>query len=211
MTTPAESSFDLHIPVGTKELFTQRLKSIPVEKRTSWRFHAVRAGESLDAIATQFHAHASDIAEASGLKPGEAIEEGDELVVPLTVTAAVKRPQRYMARRGDTLVMVADRFNVSVEDLRQWNHLRANGLRTGQSLSVIEPVALGPSMRSRRAVLRGGRAGRKVGKSSSSRLAKRGMKSAAQSATRNARPKSSRAVGRTSSTHAPKTKHKAAR
>src|SRR6202012_5090626 len=51
MTTPRDMSFDLHIPVGTSDAFTSRLKDIPEDKRTSWRFHVVRNGESLDGIA----------------------------------------------------------------------------------------------------------------------------------------------------------------
>ena len=208
MTTPAEQAFDLHLPVGTKELFTARLKAIPADKRASWRFHAVRGGESLETIATQFHAHLSEIAEANGLKPSETVEEGDELVIPLTLTTAVTRPQRYMARRGDTLVMVADRFNISVEDLRRWNHLRANTLRAGQSLSVVEPVALGPSIRTRRAALR---AGRSAGHGTAvMRGGKRGAASSRKGASKRS-SKSSRASTGTSSARAPKTKHKAKR
>src|ERR1700722_12316325 len=33
MTTPRDIPFDLHVPVGTKDIFTERLKSIPEDKR----------------------------------------------------------------------------------------------------------------------------------------------------------------------------------
>jgi len=155
MSTPNDLSFDLHIPVGTHDVFAERLKSIPEEKRNSWRFHVARSGESLEAIATSFHARTGDIAQANGLKPGEVVEEGDELVVPVTVVSAATHPQRYTVRRGDTLVTVADRFNVSAEDLRRWNHLSANTVRSGQLLNVAEPVRLAPSVHSRRAASRG--------------------------------------------------------
>ena len=146
MSTPGDQSFDLHIPVGTKDVFAERLKEIPEAKRNSWRFHVARSGETLDGIATSFHAHASDISEANGLKAGEAVAEGDELVVPVTLVSAAKHPQKYAVRHGDTLVTIADRFNISVEDLRGWNHLLANAVRTGQSLNVAEPVRLAPAM-----------------------------------------------------------------
>src|ERR1700722_18510837 len=76
MTTPRDMSFDLHIPVGTSDAFTSRLKDIPEDKRTSWRFHVVRNGESLDGIATALHAHASDIVAANGLRAEGGVEAG---------------------------------------------------------------------------------------------------------------------------------------
>jgi membrane-bound lytic murein transglycosylase D len=149
MTTPRDMSFDLHIPVGTHDVFTERLKDIPEEKRGSWRFHVVRSGETLDEIATALHAHTGDIAEANGLTVGADLENGDELVIPVASAAASARPARYTVRRGDTLVTVADRFGVSVEDLRRWNHLSSNVLRPRSSLAVAEPVKLAPGMHMR--------------------------------------------------------------
>jgi membrane-bound lytic murein transglycosylase D len=148
MTTPRDMSFDLHIPVGTREAFESRLKQIPEDKRASWRFHVVHSGESLDGIATTFHAHGSDLAAANGLSAGENVETGDELVVPV-VSVAIARPQRYAVRRGDTLITVADRFGVSVEDLRRWNHLSSNAVKPGRSLTVAEPVKRAPGTRAR--------------------------------------------------------------
>jgi membrane-bound lytic murein transglycosylase D len=151
MSTPADLSFDLHVPPGTLDVFNARLKSIPEEKRNSWRFHVVRAGETLDEIATSLHAQPSDIAAANGLKPGETVDVDDELAIPVTVVSAAKHQLKYAVRRGDTLVTIADRFNVSVEDLRGWNHLSERTVRVGQSLNVAEPVRFAPSMRSSRA------------------------------------------------------------
>jgi membrane-bound lytic murein transglycosylase D len=148
MTTPRDMSFDLHIPVGTSDAFTSRLKDVPEDKRTSWRFHVVRNGESLDGIAAALHAHASDIVAANGLPAGGGVETGDELVIPVApvASAASARPHRYAVRRGDTLITVSDRFGVSVEELRRWNHLSSNIVRPGSSLMVAEPVKLAPGM-----------------------------------------------------------------
>jgi membrane-bound lytic murein transglycosylase D len=144
MTTPRDTSFDLHIPVGMKDVFATRIKEIPEEKRSSWRFHVVRGGESLDGIAAALHAHASDIAEANGLTTGGGVDTGDELVIPVANAPTSSHPQRYAVRRGDTLITVADRFGVSVEDLRRWNHLSSNSVSLGRSLTVAEPVKLAP-------------------------------------------------------------------
>ncbi len=164
-TTPQEMSFDLHIPPGTKELYTDRMKEIPVEHRGSWRFHVVRPGETMDGIALSLHARVSQIAEANGLQATDAVAVGDELVVPVTpaVSVASARAQIYRVRRGDTLVTVADRFNVSVEQLREWNNLRSSAITPGRSIRVNEPLHLGPTGRGRaRASRMTGRRGRNV-------------------------------------------------
>jgi membrane-bound lytic murein transglycosylase D len=144
MTTPRDMSFDLHIPAGTLDLFATRIKDIPEDKRASWRFHVVRSGETLDGIAAALHAHTSDIAKVNGLEAVDGIDTGDELVVPVAGAVANAGPQRYALRRGDTLITVADRFGVSVEELRRWNHLSSNLVKPGSSLAVVEPVKLAP-------------------------------------------------------------------
>ena len=42
---------------------------------------------------------------------------------------------RYRVGSEDTLVTLADRFNVTTEQLRRWNHLRSSTLRNGQPCS----------------------------------------------------------------------------
>jgi membrane-bound lytic murein transglycosylase D len=171
MTTPRDMPFDLHIPVGTRDVFTERLKDIPEEKRGSWRFHVVRNGETLEGIATALRAHVEDIAEANGLNVGDGVESGDELVVPVASATASVRPARYVVRRGDTLITVADRFGISVGELRRWNHLSSNELRPRSSLAVAEPIKLAPGMRLRGRVARSRSGPSEVGKSNHSHTA----------------------------------------
>ena len=148
--TPPDADFDLHLPVGTKDVYLDRLKAIPEDKRASWRFHTVKPGESLEGIASSLHARPAEIAETNGIAAGEAVAPGDELVIPLAIASLnAGHPLHYTLRRGDTLVTVADRFNVSTEDLRKWNHLSSSAIKPGKSLAVSEPVKLAPSMRVR--------------------------------------------------------------
>ena len=118
-----------------REVFAARIKDIPEDKRASWRFHVVRGGETLDGIAAALHAHSSEIAKVNGLKADDGVDTGDELVVPIAGAVATAGPQRYAVRRGDTLITVADRFGVSVEELRRWNHLSSNVVKPGSSLA----------------------------------------------------------------------------
>ena len=146
LSTPNDISYDLHLPAGTKPLFEKRIADIPEEKRASWRFHEVQLGESMDDIADIFHVKAHDIAVVNGVKPGDTLDTGDELLIPVAPAAAAGgiHSARYTVRRGDTLITVADRFGVTVEQLRGWNNLHTNTVPVGKSLAVAAPLHLAP-------------------------------------------------------------------
>ena len=146
LATPSDIPYDLHLPPGTKQVYLDRLKSIPEDHRDSWRFHVVKQGETLDDIATALHARATQIAAFNRVTDAEPIQAGDILVVPIEAVSASPGQQRYTLRRGDTLVTVADRFGVTVEQLREWNRLSSSHVSPGRSLYVVEPVRLAPGM-----------------------------------------------------------------
>jgi peptidoglycan DL-endopeptidase LytE len=52
--------------------------------------------------------------------------------VPLNINETT----RYIVKRGDNLILVAKRFNVSVEDLKNINHIKNNTIRIGQTISI---------------------------------------------------------------------------
>jgi membrane-bound lytic murein transglycosylase D len=147
LSTPRDMSFDLHLPAGTKDLYNARLKDIPEDRRTSWRFHVVKPNETLASIASSLHARPGDIAETNGITLTDPMAVGDELVIPVQTVAAAAAPQRYRVGRGDTLLTIADRFNVSVDELRRWNALSSASVRPGRVLYVQEPVRRSPSLR----------------------------------------------------------------
>jgi len=49
MSTPRDMAFDLHIPVGTRDVFAARIKDIPRRSAPAGASIVVRDGESLDA------------------------------------------------------------------------------------------------------------------------------------------------------------------
>jgi len=54
-------------------------------------------------------------------------------------TRQVDRPERYTVKKGDTLYSISQRFNVSVEDLKQLNQLNSNNIEIGQKL-YLKPL-----------------------------------------------------------------------
>jgi len=144
MTTPRDGDFDLHLPVGTRDVYLKRIGDIPEDKRASWRFHVVKPGEALDSLASSFHDRPAEIAAANELAANAPIDTGDELVIPVAAAIAVPHSLHYVTRVGDTLVTIADRFNVSVEDLRRWNHLSSSTIKPQRTLDVAQPIHLAP-------------------------------------------------------------------
>ena len=50
-------------------------------------------------------------------------------------------PTHYKVRKGDTVESVADDFEVPVEKLRKWNHLRGTALTPGRTLVIYKPTS----------------------------------------------------------------------
>jgi len=141
MTTPPDAAFDLHLPAGTATLFDQRVALIPEAHRNSWRYHAVASGDTLDSVAQEFRVPVAELAAANQLHPSDSIAGMDALVVPLAPVAEPSRSRLYVARRGDTLVTIADRFGVSLTELRRWNSIPAGiHVEPGRRIRVAEPA-----------------------------------------------------------------------
>ena len=142
METPPDQPFDLHLPAGTATLFDQRVALIPENHRNSWRYHPVTAGDTLESVARAYRVPVDELAEANQLHRDENLEGVQALVVPVPLAEEPSRHVRlYTARRGDTLVTIADRFGVSLTELRRWNRI-PSGIRVaaGRRLRVAAPV-----------------------------------------------------------------------
>ncbi len=156
--TPPDQAYELHLPAGTKDLFTRTIAEIPEDKRAIWRYHKLQPGETLETIARSYHVTAADIAFVNQIQPDTDLSSPnatiDALVIPVPPTVATARSNtRYKVQRGDTLVTVADRFDVTPEQLRRWNHLRTNAVVRGQSLYVAEPAHIATRAKGRRGAL----------------------------------------------------------
>jgi membrane-bound lytic murein transglycosylase D len=143
MTTPPDRSFDLHLPAGTAGLFQKRIALIPEQHRNAWRFHRVAADDTLASIAHFYRVSEGDLAEANQLHEGQSLSGVEGVVVPIApVVERSAHAALYTVRRGDTLVLIADRFGVSLDQLRRWNGI-GSGIKVaaGRRLHVAEPGA----------------------------------------------------------------------
>jgi membrane-bound lytic murein transglycosylase D len=142
MVTPPDTPFDLHLPAGTATLFEQRIALIPEGKRNAWRYHRVAPDDTLDSVAHTYRVSVAELAAANQLGENKSVSGMEGLVVPQTpAVAPATRMSMYTARKGDTLVTIADRFGVSLIELRRWNKIEGVRVEAGRRLHVAEPAS----------------------------------------------------------------------
>jgi membrane-bound lytic murein transglycosylase D len=140
LVTPPGVSFDLHLPAGAATLFQQRIAAIPESKRDSWRYHRVVPDDTLASVARTYRVQVAELAAANQLRENDSIQGLDALLVPVPPAAAPSaHTLLYVVRKGDTLVTIADRFGVSLNQLRRWNKLTGIKVEPGRRLHVAEP------------------------------------------------------------------------
>ena len=146
LTTPKDQAFTLNLPAGTKDKYETAIALIPPDMRTFWRYHRVEYGESLSSIAHKYHTSSVVIEEANNLNSDE-VTVGSKLIIPIAPGSAgdnvaySHKATRYKVRKGDTVGSIADDFQVPVDKVRKWNHLKGNTVATGRMLLIYKPLA----------------------------------------------------------------------
>ena len=75
----------------------------------------------------------ADALEADGYTPDEV----KALISALPNVKTVEKMEKYTIRRGDPLSVIARKFSVSIDDLKEVNDLRsAHKIRSGQTLFI---------------------------------------------------------------------------
>jgi len=108
------------------------------------RSHKVKRGETMWGVARKYGVSVPELAAANGLGAQSELVAGTRLKIPGgggTQAAAESSRLTYQVRQGDTLSQIAERFNVSVKQLRAWNQMpRSSSLRAGQRLVIyVDP------------------------------------------------------------------------
>ncbi len=132
---------------------TESEQKEPAENQiTTNRQYVVVQGDTLSGIGKKFGVSSKDIIKQNNLK-NTNLRIGQRLTLPYRsnktplatghlsqeeepVSLNVNETTRYVVKRGDNLSLIAERFDVSVEDLKNVNHIRRNSLRAGQVISI---------------------------------------------------------------------------
>jgi len=137
------------VPAPLPEPVAVTLKNEPGNLKTESRkesiaIHRVEKGETVASIARAYGVSVETIAGLNGLKGSMQIRPGQRLKIsgstaekPSSKKTASARLKYHKVRKGDTLSSIADRYGVSVGDLREWNGIgRMKSIQPGQKLKV---------------------------------------------------------------------------
>jgi membrane-bound lytic murein transglycosylase D len=132
--TPNESGFQLTVPLGTGKNFKENVQQVPPDKWTSWRLHSALDGETLSDVARQYRVTLTALESANHLEAHASVPAGFLLNVP--TPPPVARLVHYRVQRGDTLAGIAERFDVTVDELKRWNHISGPRAPRGARLRI---------------------------------------------------------------------------
>ena len=152
MTTPPDDpEFQLVLPRGYADKFNEQVASLPESERVLWKYHTVRKGDTLGAVAKKYGTTVSQLTQANNISVKSALRVGQSLVIPVSgvnppaaqTASGVTAPPAggiYTVRRGDTLSRIAARFGITVAQLQGWNRLSSTQIAVGKKLVVAGKV-----------------------------------------------------------------------
>jgi membrane-bound lytic murein transglycosylase D len=105
------------------------------------QYYVVKEGDSLWEIARQFDLDSKELQQLNGLTsnvihPGERILVADSQRVESepVVSQPVKAEFYYHVRSGDSLWTIANKYNISPDEIKRWNNLRGNLIHPGNRM-----------------------------------------------------------------------------
>jgi membrane-bound lytic murein transglycosylase D len=155
--------YDLKLPKESLEKFNLVANEIPQSEkprilsvRTVFIKHRVRKGETIASIASKYNVSDSVIISHNKLSSKKKLVQGRKLKIPITREnqgyASSKSRQkgekiiiassgRYKVKKGETLLMIARRFVITSDQIKELNNLETDKIRVGQILKLPQKKA----------------------------------------------------------------------
>jgi membrane-bound lytic murein transglycosylase D len=157
-----DKEYSLKIPVDYVAKFNLVAGEVPESEKprfasghTVFAKHRVKKGETIASIAKRYKVSPSTIASYNNISSKRVLVAGQKLRVPvIQVTRITKdKPDTkssrlrstlaeakyvYKIRKGDTLLIIAKRFDIPVTQIKEINNLKSNSIRIGQVLKLTK-------------------------------------------------------------------------
>jgi len=120
--------------------------------------HIIKHGETLSALAHQYHTTVGDIMRLNGMNNKSVLRIGEKVKIPVkgnkinatntankssaTQTTQNLQPQNntqpivHVVGPKETLYAISRKYKVTVAQIQEWNHLTSTNIHTGQRLSI---------------------------------------------------------------------------
>lgn len=151
VTPPNVRGYNLRIPMGTKETFSQVFDNYNAQASGLFVEHEVSKGQTLSYLSCKYGVPVSAIQEVNGLSHSNRLSVGQHLVIPangsvtesdikISSRKAEKKSNgniRYTVKEGDTLSKLAVKFNTTSQEIKRLNGLKnSDYIKKGQSLQI---------------------------------------------------------------------------
>lgn len=100
----------------------------------SQEIYTVKKGDSLWKIANKYNTTVEKLKSANNLK-ANTLSVGQKLVIP-SISVSPEVSDTYIVQKGDSLWSIANKFNMTVSELKNLNNLTNNLLSIGQVLKI---------------------------------------------------------------------------
>jgi len=116
-------------------------KKIEISSKT----HIVQPGETLYAIASLYGVTVTELSEINTIDANHPIKINQEIKIPLSKNTNVAPNQTQLVdgqvvvhevQGGETLFFIANKYDVTVEELMEWNGKKAYDLKVGERLKI---------------------------------------------------------------------------
>ena len=134
----SQHTVELLLPVGTMEQFQANIAQASPAELMPWQRYQIQPGDNLGYIAQRFGTRVDVLQELNQIT-GTNIQTGATLKIPTHngIFSKALLTEDYQVRRGDSLHLIAVKFNISVSDIVSWNALDPEVyLQPGQKLTV---------------------------------------------------------------------------
>ena len=137
--TPPDDSYSIYVPNGFKKKVYTQLSASPRSKVLSK--YKVKKGDTLSEFSKIYSNSIEEIVKLNNLE-STSIFIGQELLIykKVHVDKTFNKDQSfiYVVKKGDSLSMIAKKFEIKTKDLKKMNNLVSNNIQPGQVLKILK-------------------------------------------------------------------------